>query len=94
MPKLRDDLLRNLAPDDQALMKLFRKTPLKAYTLKELLPQKSSFPGELDETFLRWRLDSLISQSLVMKIFYEGQTYYAKAKGRAPSRPSNKAPSR
>jgi len=87
MPKLRDDLLRNLSPDDQSLMKIFRKRPLKAYTVKELLPPTGS---ALDELLLTWRLDSLISQSLVMKIFSEGQTYYAKAKGRAPTRPSSK----
>lgn len=84
MPKLRDDLLRNLTPDDQELMKKFRGTPLKAYTLKELLPSK---PSLLADVILQWRLDALISQHLVMKIVSDdGQTYYAKAKGRAPSK--------
>ena len=86
MPKLRDDLLRNLTPDDQALMKLFRKRPLKAYTLEELLPPKAS---GLDLAIAQWllplRLEALISQHLVMKIYAEGKTYYAKAKGRSPS---------
>jgi len=82
MPKLRDDLLRKLSPDDQELMKRFRKRPLKAYTIKELLPKN---PNAFEEFRLVLRLDSLISQHLVMKIFSDGQVYYAKAKGRAPS---------
>ena len=82
MPKLRDDLLRNLSPDDQALMKTFRKRPLRGYTVKELLPLK---PGVFGELLLTWRLDALISQGLVMKIASDdGQIYYAKAKGRPP----------
>ncbi len=87
MPKLRDDLLRNLTPDDQALMKMFRKRPLKAYTLKELLPKNPVLFGEL---LLQMRLDALISQHLVMKIVSDGQVYYAKAQGRASNRPSSK----
>ena len=88
MPKLRDDLLRNLSPSDQELMKRFRRRPLKAYTLKELLPTN---PPLLEYVLLQWRLDALISQNLVMKIIYEGEVYYAKSKG---SRQSKKAPSR
>jgi len=79
MPKLRDDLLRNLSPDDQALMKIFRRRPLKAYTVEELLPKSADLINRL---LLGFRLEALISQNLVMKIFSEGQTYYAKAKGR------------
>jgi hypothetical protein len=77
MPKLRDDLLRNLSPIDQELMKRFRKRPFMAYTLKELLPPKAAF---LEELLLQTRLNSLISQGLVMQIFVDGQIYYAKAK--------------
>jgi hypothetical protein len=83
MPKLRDDLLRHLSPDDQELMKRFRKRPPKAYTLEELLP-KNAFMTE--RLLLELRLEALISQHLVMKIFSDdGQIYYAKAKGRAQS---------
>lgn len=83
MPRLRDDLLRNLPPDDQALMKILRRRPLKAYTFEELLPKKSNI---LDKLGLQLRLDALITQSLVMKFFFEGQTYYSKAKGRPKSK--------
>ena len=89
MPKLRDDLLRRLSPDDQELMKRFRKRPLKAYTINELLPKNPQLFADL---LLQWRLDALISQRLVMKIVSDGQIYYAKAKGRAPNRPNSKAP--
>jgi hypothetical protein len=78
MPKLRDDLLRKLSPDDQALMKKFRKTPLKAYTAKELQPE--NYTGL--NLFLELRLESLVSQGLLMKFFSEGEIYFAKAKGR------------
>ena len=85
MPKLRGDLLRNLPPDDQELMKRFRKRPLKAYTVKELLPPNSNAISNIAfEISLTFRLDSLISQNLIMKIVSDdGQVYYAKAKGRA-----------
>ena len=85
MSKLRDDLLRNLTPDDQELMRRFRKRPLRAYTLKELLPPKSKVAiTTITEFILLLRLDALISQGLVMKIISDGEVYYAKAKGRAP----------
>ncbi len=47
MPKLRADLLRNLSPDDQTLMKIFRKTPLKAYSAEELFPANASIEEKL-----------------------------------------------
>ena len=84
MSKLRDDLLRNLSPDDQTLMKTFRRRPLKAYIIEELLPKNADAMNRL---LLGFRLEALISQNLVMKIFSEGQTYHAKAK----ERPSKKA---
>jgi hypothetical protein len=83
MPKLRDDLLRNLSPVDQELMKRFRKRPLTAYTLKELLPRQAPL---LEELLLQTRLNSLMSQGLIMQIFYDGKVYYAKAKGGVPKR--------
>jgi hypothetical protein len=79
MPKLRDDLLRNLSPDDQALMKIFRRRPLKAYTLKELLPKNAGVAAEL---VLALRLEFLKNNTLIMEITSEGVTYFAKAKGR------------
>ena len=39
MAKLRADLLRNLLDDDQKLMKVFRKQPIKAYEITDLLPR-------------------------------------------------------
>lgn len=90
MPKLRDDLLRNLAPDDQALMKVLRRRPLKAYTAKELLPTN---PNIFEGLLLSLRLDALISQGLAMKILSDGDVYYAKAVGRAQPRRSSKGPS-
>ena len=79
MPKLRDDLLRNLSPDDQKLMKIFRKRPLKAYTLKELLPKSAT---AIDELILINRLNALMSQHLIMIFFDEGKILYSKATGR------------
>ncbi len=80
MPKLRDDLLRKLPPDDQELMKRFRRRPLKAYTLQELLPTNQPSVQSIVSVFLLdLRLEALISQGLVMKLVSEGEVYYAKA---------------
>jgi hypothetical protein len=87
MPKLREDLLKGLTPNDEALMKILRKRPLKAYTIKELLqllPSKLLFA----EVILDVQISSLISRNLVMKIIdpSDGQVYYAKSQRRVLSK--------
>jgi hypothetical protein len=82
MPKLRADLLRHLTLNDQELLKILRKQPLKAYKLEELLPQK---PSPLDQTIMEFRLKSLKIRGLVTDLMdADGAIYWAKAKGHPP----------
>lgn len=79
MPKLRDDLLKQLSATEQDLMKTFRKRPYMAYTIDELLPKGSP----LDKVLLKFHLDDLISKNLIMAIKDEGVARFAKAVGKS-----------
>jgi len=77
MAKLRADLLKNLPDDDQKLMKIFRKQPIKAYEIKELLPPDWTARQLVD---LKFQLNRLIEQKppLLMQKESEGKTFYMK----------------
>jgi hypothetical protein len=77
MAKLRADLLRNLSPDAQDLLKIIRKTPIKAYELSELLPPSATLEQSLK---LRVLVETLIQSNppLIMEIKEGGKTFYTK----------------
>jgi len=79
MPMLRQDLLSNLPPDDQELMKVFRRKPLRSYTARELLPANA---GPIDESLMKLRLDPFVIRKLLEAKDFNGQTYYHKTDGR------------
>jgi hypothetical protein len=77
MTKLRADVLRNLPEDDQNLMKVFRKQPIKAYEIKDLLPPDWNVIQHLALQRQLTRLTEL-KPPLLMQIERDGKTFYMK----------------
>ena len=77
MPKLRADLLRNLSAEQQDLLKIIRKTPVKAYGLEELYPPNPTSEQKLNTMSL---IEVLIKQNppLIMEIKDGDKIMYTK----------------
>jgi hypothetical protein len=75
--KLRADLLRKLTPEAQDLLKIIRKTPIKAYGIEELYPDNATFEQKLGTSALVETL-IILDPPLIMEIKDGSKTMYTK----------------